>query len=119
MTNAIELAREYLAHYRSAGFPDGEHTADATIDRLTREAPWDAWRVILELVRQADGEDAIFYIAAGPLEDLLARHGPLVIDTVEAEARTNERLRACLTGVWGNSIAAAVWQRLQSVATEP
>lgn len=52
-------------------------------------------------------------IAAGPLEDFIARHGTRVIDVLEAEAAQNPRLRRTLAGVWQNVTPASVWARVE------
>jgi hypothetical protein len=51
-------------------------------------------------------------LAAGPLEDLLSRHGAAIIDTVELEARQRKKFRELLSGVWRNVIADEVWDRV-------
>jgi hypothetical protein len=66
---------------------------------LVGEEPEAAWLIILRLLDRAEGQ-TIFNIAAGPLEDLLCGHGLAFIDRIESEARSNEKLRTALTGVW-------------------
>jgi hypothetical protein len=53
-------------------------------------------------------------LAAGALEDLIADHGPMVIDRVEALARESARFRYLLSGVWprGQDTQGEVWQRV-------
>jgi len=43
------------------------------------------------------------YLAAGALEHLAKRHGPVVIDRVLEAARRDPKFRRCLSGVWGHS----------------
>ena len=48
--------------------------------------------------------DLLFYVAAGPLEDLLAWHGPEVVDEMLDLARRDSQVRkALLQGVWGRN----------------
>ena len=54
-------------------------------------------------------------LAAGPIEDLLAKHGADFIDRVEAEARNDPNFAKVLGGVWKNEMPADVWARLQAV----
>lgn len=63
---------------------------------LIGEEPETAWTVLLEMLRRAD-DDRIGYLAAGPLEDLLS---PRLFDRIAEEARSNEKLRQALTGVY-------------------
>jgi hypothetical protein len=61
----------------------------------------------------------IYYVAAGPVEDLLTHHGPIVVERIVAEAAANEKMRVALGGVWGRSrMDANVWKRVQDAAKE-
>ncbi|MGN2254352.1 DUF6869 domain-containing protein [Frateuria sp. GZRe12] len=51
-------------------------------------------------------------LAAGPLEDLLAKNGGVVVDRVEMLARRNPHFRLLLNGVWGSSIKPQVLSKL-------
>jgi hypothetical protein len=78
--------------------------------------PEDAWKVITA-IRKVDSSDVILAnLAAGPLEDLLAKHGEQFIDQVERLARRDEEFRYILTGVWGqNRMRKEVWDRLCAI----
>jgi hypothetical protein len=54
---------------------------------------------ICALVAEAQTDEDLAYIGAGPLEDLLRRQGPQAIDLVEREAAENPRFRFALAGV--------------------
>lgn len=54
-------------------------------------------------------------LSAGPIEDLLARHGDVFIDRVEHGASGDPNFAKLLGGVWKNSMSDAVWERLQAV----
>jgi hypothetical protein len=112
MHDPHDLARRYLADYAAGRPENGDWSAWETIDHLVRDDPAQAWAVVAELVAQSPTEEALFYVAAGPLEDLLAKHGSTVIDMIEEAARQDSKFRLCLSGVWGNSVDAAVWDRL-------
>ena len=56
------------------------------------------------------------HLAAGPLEDLLVRHGPTFIERIYETARKEPVVRKMLGAVWRNSIAEPVWQRLKEIA---
>src|SRR3954468_24780931 len=66
---------------------------------LISDAPEIAWPILLEIIDRAP-EEALGYVAAGPLEDLINEHGFEIIDAIETEAGRNPRLRKTLVGVW-------------------
>jgi hypothetical protein len=70
-----------------------------TMNALVSEQPEQAWPILLRMLEGAD-EGHVGSLSAGPLENLLHAHGPLLIDRIAAEARTNEKLRDALTGVY-------------------
>jgi uncharacterized protein DUF6869 len=71
----------------------------------------DVWMLILALVARADAE-ALGSVAAGPLEDFLARHGDGVIALVEKQARDDPKFRVALRGVWRSGMPDDVWARV-------
>jgi hypothetical protein len=73
---------------------------DLLFDEI-RNAPEAAWDLILKLIGSAPDDGPLGWVAAGPLEDLLCQWGPTFIDRVEALARSDDRFRRSLTGVWG------------------
>ena len=67
---------------------------------LLRDGPMaDAWALVLEILRQAPDERLDAY-AAGPLEDVVLRWAPGLIDLVEAQAEADERFQWALGCVW-------------------
>lgn len=84
------------------------------METFVADAPHQALQIILSALPrfQEDAEIAVF--AAGPVENLIVKHGPEIIDSVENEAAANERFRYLLSGIWGRSgIDPRVWRRLQ------
>ena len=69
---------------------------------LIEDEPEVAWGLILALIERAPGGESLSWVAAGPLEDLLCRHGPDLIDRVEALAAADSRFKECLGGVRGS-----------------
>ncbi len=51
-------------------------------------------------------------LAAGDVENLLALHGPAMIDRIEEQARTSPRFARLLGGVWKNRMTDEVWARV-------
>jgi hypothetical protein len=86
------------------------------LDGLVDDDPNAAWRVIDLIWRNDDSDLMLARVAAGPLEDLLVRHGPQFIDRVTEQARREPVFRKMLGGVWRDAIAEPVWLRLKEVA---
>jgi uncharacterized protein DUF6869 len=69
------------------------------VDEMVTERPEEAWRLIRDMVDVAP-DHLLGTIAAGPLEDLLNRHGKKFVERVELAAATDSRFQQCLRGVW-------------------
>ena len=72
------------------------------------------WQFILTTYKRDVSDRVIAALAAGPLEDLLAKHGQNYIDQVEQLAGRDERFNRLLGGVWRNSMTDASWDLVQS-----
>ena len=71
------------------------------IVEMTSTDPERLWLLMLEMIRRTTDEETLAYIAAGPLEDLLKDHGNEFIERIENLARSDQRFRSALAGVWG------------------
>ncbi len=77
------------------------------------------WHLILGVLEREVSQEVLIMVAAGPLEDLLSDWGSEYIDRVEQLARTDEKFRDLLRGVWGrNRMPEDVWIRLQALIPE-
>lgn len=65
------------------------------------------------LLAAAPDEESVFYLAAGPLEDLIVYQGSAVFGEVENAARTDPRMRLALTGVYVSRVDPDVLARLR------
>ena len=107
------IADAYLSHFRDKS-PATEWALD-TLQDFTLHQRWEeVWQVLLAIAR---GEkelepEALAYVAAGPLEDIICRAGPEFIDRVEHEAKFNRQFGRLLTGVWPTRAHAAVRERV-------
>ena len=63
-------------------------------------APETAFEVLHTLIQQAKTKAEASSIAAGPLEDIISKHGETFIDRIEIHARQSLRFRYILSGVW-------------------
>jgi hypothetical protein len=104
-----EIAATYLRYYVLKQQED--RSAVREVDALVQDDPTEAWEVTRILVNTAPSDEALAYVAAGPLEELLHRHGSVLIDRIEEESRGNERLQLALSGVWGLDRDSPVFDR--------
>ena len=84
-----------------------EWAVDDKADRL--------WPFLLEAYKRDLPHKVIANLAAGPLEDLLAKRGEDFIDRVEELARRDPKFNYLLGGVWRNTMTDEVWQRVQAI----
>lgn len=78
-------------------------------------APEQQWQFLMAAVRQAESDDELSHIAAGPMEHLLGWHGPKYIDAVEAQATADPKFERMLAGVWKYMMKDDVWERIQAM----
>jgi Family of unknown function (DUF6869) len=81
------------------------------LDDLVRSDPDEALTLTLTLIDASNSDAYLAYIAAGPLEVLLQKHGPAVIARVDEESRKNAKVRLALSGVWGIYRGHPVFER--------
>ena len=79
------------------------------------ENPEAAIDLVLEVLNLNQGNNILEVLSAGPLEQVLAEHGPSIIDRVENLARANKEFSSLLGGVWKNAMTEEVWARVQQV----
>ena len=82
---------------------------------VVESEPERALELILMILSRDDSAPVVQILAAGPLEDLLARHGAAIIGKVEAAARRNPKFAFLLGGVWPSSIAKNVWRKVEAL----
>ena len=74
------------------------------------------WTIILQILNHEISDKVFSNLAAGPLESLMAHHGPDFIERVENEAKNNPKFKNLLGGVWQNLMEEDIWRRLQKAA---
>jgi|ERR1700674_945077 len=119
------LAKAYIEHYSNPHEWDKgmvllkrdnsatQWASDAILD-LTYENPEALWDFILEVLQRDPPTEVIAVLAAGPLENCLAKCGTKVIARVEDRAHSDPRFRSLLGGVWRNTMLEKVWARVQA-----
>lgn len=78
---------------------------------LMDSMPEICWQALIEISRLNPPEKVIEITGAGPLEDLIERHGDRFIDRIEAEARESPVFRKMLNSVW-ESGSSEIWSRV-------
>ncbi len=77
--------------------------------------PENALDLVLTILKLKPNIETIEALAAGPLEEVLAQHGPSIIERVEEEVKSNQSFAKLLGGVWKNAMSPDVWARVQNV----
>jgi len=80
---------------------------------LRQDAGEDMWTFILAVLAKRPPDAVIASLAAGPLEDLIARQGKCFIDRIELAARQDPAFRELLGGVWKNRTPDDIWARVE------
>jgi hypothetical protein len=88
------------------------------LDDIVRDDPERAWPIILILAEESPNPEFVSTLAAGPMEDLLSKHGIKFIERVEQRAKTDQKFNYLLGGVWKSDITDDVWNRLQAARKE-
>jgi hypothetical protein len=88
------------------------------MDELCRSQPELCWELILEILEAPQHESVEAALAAGPLEDLIARHGLKFIERIESKAKTDAKFKDLLGGVWQNQTPQEVWARVEAARGE-
>ena len=100
MTALPDLVAAYLRRYANQS-ADDFWAFEEVGQRVTfGQDPEDAWDVTTALIAAAAEGDALGYVGAGPLEDLVKRFGPTLIDRIETTALQDPRFCDCLACVW-------------------
>ncbi|MCB1338824.1 MAG: hypothetical protein KDK10_15675 [Maritimibacter sp.] len=88
----------------------------ACTHELVRSAPDLAFQIVLLMIDAMTTEQQAAAIAAGPLEDIVADHGPAFIDRIETLALRSPRFRFALSGVWPlDNEDSAEWKRVEAL----
>lgn len=91
----------------------GLEDAFEKMEDLVQDDPESAWLVIQEINSHEISEEVMACLAAGPLEDLLAKHGRLFIERIEIKAKTDKKFSHLLGGVWQSSMELDIWDRVK------
>jgi hypothetical protein len=94
--------------------PDGDLAGKATLMSFTA-SPSVQWAFVCAAVEQAETDDELGAIAAGPFESLMGRHGPDYIELLEHKCREDPKFAKMTSGAWQHLMDDEVWQRVQTI----
>lgn len=97
---------------------EGTGPSSDRLDDLLYEDPEAGWLVIQEIATRELPDEVMAIFAAGPVENLLARHGRQFIDRVEEKARLDSKFNYILGGVWQNLMTDEIWERVKKARKE-
>jgi len=118
------FAKEWLAELRQSSPPaesdEGRSATAADVGEAVvfmnfTAGPDQQWQFICSAVAQAESDDELGHIAAGPLEHLLGSHGENFIAPVEARTVADGKFARMVTGVWKHTMTDDVWARVQAI----
>lgn len=106
-----------IAHEKGYNCPEADELfwASMKLDELVNKDPDEAWKIILEILKKDSDQIILMNLSAGPLEDLLVRHGEEVIERIETEAKHDKAFKLLLGGVWQNKMKDDIWLRIQKI----
>jgi hypothetical protein len=110
MIHPKSVTGDYFRYFETKNWDD-YHWAVDYVDDLVRDNPDEALTLTLSLVNASEPNKALAIAAAGPLENLLKDNGPALMDRIEEVARTNDKLRLALSGVWGINPGHPIYDR--------
>ena len=109
------IANGWLQHMRLEPPEDRANSwAFDTLYDLCFASPEDAWLVTQARLSRELNLHLKSLVAAGPIENLLAQHGPLFIERIEDRAMKDAEFKTILGGVWKNTRESRVLPRLRS-----
>jgi hypothetical protein len=88
--------------------------AHEALNELIDSDPEQAWLIIQEIAKHDFDDESKAMFAAGPLEEILAKNGPRIIDRIEAKAKTDPKFNDLLGGLWKNTMSDEVWARVEA-----
>jgi len=109
------LTDTYLRNH--ATHRDEDFWAWEEVTRIVQSGDLDrAWEVTLLLLTKAETDEALSYVAAGPLEDLVDGYGDRGLDRIVQACDTDSRLQFALSGIWllPDSPVLERWQGLMT-----
>jgi hypothetical protein len=109
----------WIAYYTAAkGSPERKENWWAVETEMNWMADSQAellWEFVNVAYKRELPDNVIAALAAGPLENLLADHGPQYIDRVVTLARQAPKFNYLLGGVWKGRMPDEVWKLIEAI----
>lgn len=84
------------------------------VNAAVQDANPDVVDLLVALAEAATDDQALAYLGAGPVEDLIRLHGAQYLEAIDHAARTNKSFRTALRCVWyGDDVDPVLVARLQ------
>jgi hypothetical protein len=110
-----DFAAAWLAQIR-VGEKEGDRDWGQSVVQMNFTArPEHQWKFILLAISQAQTDDELGHIAAGPIEHLLGWHGAQYIDSVEQQSQLDPKFARAVTGVLKYLMTDEVWERVNAI----
>ena len=117
------FASAWLEGLRDPASPEHSEVRQTVLLMNFTATPENQWQFIVATVAQAQSDAELGHIAAGPVEQLLGKHGETLIDRVEQYAATDPKFARMLTGAWRRRIChcglARAFQAIQASVPNP
>lgn len=113
----IEFQRAFLRANSNSITEELEGASDEVL-HMPFDAPEKTWEFIQAVIKACDEDDVLSSLAAGPIEDLMSKHGEHFIDRVELLARHSLKFRRVLAGVWRGEMSDGVWERIEALQSQ-
>jgi hypothetical protein len=97
-TELNTLVDIYLRHH--ADCCDEDFWAWEEVQRRVLADKNQAWEVVRLLVKKADTDAVLGYVAAGPLEDFVDEYGDSALDVIESACENDQKMQLALSGIW-------------------
>jgi hypothetical protein len=88
------------------------------LDLLVHSSPRNAWTVIRQIFDSSQSEHVRSNLAAGPIEDLLCRHGNSFINEVETLSRQNPSFGKMIKSVWSGGMSPDIQAKVKDIQTK-
>jgi hypothetical protein len=109
------FARSWLAELRGVPDQEGVEYGQKVVLMNFTSTPEQQWAFIQAAIGQAQSDDELGAIAAGPLEHLLGHHGDQYIDAAEQLASISTSFARTLTGMNKYMMTDSIWARVQKM----
>ncbi len=116
MTDINKLTQSWIEFQRTQN-SDLEWSNDDFID-LANENPEVAWKCILIVIETEPTDEILSILAEGPMEDLLAEHGPKFIDRIESISKENIVFARLIKHVWVEGISSQIQNKIRTIQSK-